>query len=183
MKHMNRTNLIIGFVSGLLLSLGFLGPLIHFDFSQADSAQGEQLGYGLMLLSSAGALTAMFFGRRKNPEIGFTALIKQGLFTLVITVLVFYTANVLFYSVIRPDFLSQFYDAFALQKAERIPDAAKKAEYLAGMEKDRHLYTNAFLYGGIMAATVFFISLMPIAIFGYLIFRLSRRKKIQNTPN
>jgi hypothetical protein len=34
-----------------------------------------------------------------------------------------------------------------------------------------------------MAATVFFISLMPIAIFGYLIFRLSRRKKIQNTPN
>ena len=179
---MNKRTLFIGVISGLLLSLGFLGPLVNFDFAEADSAQGEQLGYGLMMLSSLGALTAMFFTRRKNPETGFTALIKQGLFTLVITTLIFYAANVLFYSVIKPDFLAQFYDAFAVQKAERITDAAKKAEYLSSMEKDRYLYTNSFLYGGIMSATVFFISLMPIAIFGYLIFRLGRRKKIQTTP-
>ncbi len=179
---MKKINITLGSATGLLLSLGFLGPLINFDFSQADSVTGEQLGYGLMLLSSAGALVAMYMAKRRNAELSFTALIKQGLITSVITTLVFYAANVLFYTVIKPDFLVQFFDAFITQKAERFSDAVKKAEYLASSEKDKNIYTNPFVYAGIMAATVFFISLMPIAVFGYLMFRLGMRKKMMNPP-
>lgn len=179
---MNKINITLGAATGLLLSLGFLGPLLNFDFSQADSVAGEQPGYGLMLLSSAGALVAMYFAKRKNPDMPFTGLIKQGLITSAVTTVVFYAANVLFYTVIKPDFLVQFFDAFIAQKAERFSDAAKKAEYLASAEKDKNLYTNPFIYAGIMAVTVFFISLMPIAVFGYLMFRFGMRKKMMKSP-
>lgn len=177
---MNKITISLGTLSGLLLLAGFLGPLAGTDFSHLspeDYNQGESLGYGVMLLAAAGAIVAMVVVSRRNAEAGFGQLIKTGLATAVVTTLVFYVGNVIFYRWIAPDFLGHFMDAFAVNKAKTITDEAKRAAYLAGMESDKTLYTNPFLYSGIMAGTVFMICLMPVAVFGYILFRIRNRRR------
>lgn len=179
---MNKTNTLLGVATGLLLAIGFLAPLTQINFAEMNGEnynQGESLGYGVMLLSALGALVAMIVQARRETEVKFAGLIKTGLFTAFITTIVFYVCNVLFYSVIQPGFLSDFMEAFIRSKSETIPDEAKRLEYINSMEKDKGLYTNSFIYSGIMAITVFMISLMPVAVCGYVIFRVSRRKKAQ----
>ena len=170
---MNKIIIPLGVVSGLALSVAMLYPLTMNDFSHAGE---ESTGYIEMLLASSGAIIAMIIISRKNAEIKFSKLIKYGVITSLITVLVLFVANVIYLKIINPGYLNDYVNALTQKKAATITDAAKKAEFIASAEKDKYLYTNPSLYSFIIALTRFMISLMPIAICGYILFRVNRWK-------
>ena len=177
---MNRITISLGILAGLILSLAYLLPLAGTDFANipADKQVGDGLGYGIMLISASGAVVAMVISSRMNKLLTFGQLVKTGLLTAVVTTAVFYIANIIFYEFIEPDFLNNYLNHVIQRKAATMTDEVKKAEYLANSQKDTGLYTNSYLYAAIMSATVFMICLMPVAICGYILFRLGKRKNL-----
>ena len=170
----------LGILAGLILSFAYLLPLAGTDFASlpTDKQVGDGLGYGIMLISASGAVIAMALSYRMNKQLTFGQLVKTGLLTAVVTTAVFYIVNIVFYEFIEPDFLNNYLNHVIQRKAATITDEVKKAEYLANSQKDSGLYTNSYLYAAIMSATVFMICLMPVAICGYVLFRLGKRKNL-----
>lgn len=168
---MNKTTIPLGITAGLALSIAMLYPISGNDFSHAGE---ESTGYAEMLTASVGAIIAMIIVVRKNPEVKFGQYIKQGVFTSLITVLVLYIASVVYFKFINPTYLGNYVDAIHQKRALKITDATKKAEFWADAEKYRNVYINPFLYSLITSISTFMLSLMPIAICGYIIFRVNR---------
>lgn len=174
--HMNKTTLLLGTASGILLLLGTLLPGVGTDGSNAN--QGENLAYLMVLLSAVGAIVAMVLAARKNREIKFGRIILTGLATALVTTVVYYVGSVVYFKwIASPDFLENMGKAYTERKALDIPDAAKRAEYLASADKDLAIYSNPFLYPLIQAVLVFITCLMPVAVCGYIIFRINSRRK------
>ena len=167
----------LGLISGILLLVGSLGPVIGTDGS-AGEVQGASLGYLMVLLAAIGAIVAMVIVARKNAEVRFIQLIKTGLLTALITTLVYYVGSVIFYKWVSPDFLANLREAHIQKKALTILDVAKRTEYVQSAEADKSKYVNAFTYSAIQSIIVFMMCLMPVAICGYVLFRLRGRKKL-----
>lgn len=173
-KRMNKIIIPLGIVSGLALATAMLYPLLNTDFSNIGE---ESTGFAEILLSSAGAIIAMIIISRKFPETSFPQLVKRGVFTALVSITVFFVMNIIFHQWVRPEFLAEYFDALTSRRAEMIEDVDKKTTYLAQSETDKNIYTNPFLYTGIQTVVTFMISLMPIAIAAYIIFRIKRRQK------
>jgi len=174
---MNKTTLLLGTASGILLLLGTLLPGAGTDGSTAN--QGENLAYLMVLLSAIGAIVAMVFAARKNREIKFGKLIITGLATALVTTVVYYVGNVIYFKwIAAPDFLENMGRAYTEKKALGIPEGPKRVEYLASADKDLAVYSNPFLYALIQSVLVFMTCLMPVAICGYIIFRINTRRKL-----
>lgn len=174
---MKKTIWLLGAASGILVSAGSLGPLLGSDGSEGE-AQGAGLGYLMMLLVAIGALVAMAIQARKQPEAKFGQLIKTGLGTALVTALVYFVCSVVFYTLLMPpDFLETLREAHIQKKAFTIADEAKRAEFLTKTQGDESVYGNPFVYSALQAVMAFMLCLMPVAICGYIIFRIKGRAK------
>lgn len=174
---MKNTTWILGIASGLLVSVGSLGPLLGTDGS-AGEAQGSGLGYLMMLLVAIGAIVAMVITARKQPDAKFGQLIKTGLATALVTALVYYVCSVAFYQWVMPEgFLEALREAHIQKKAMAIADETKRAAFLAKTQTNEGPYGNPFVYSAMQAVVAFMLCLMPVAICGYVIFRLKSRRQ------
>lgn len=174
---MKNTTWLLGGISGLLVSAGSLGPMLGTDGSSGE-AQGSGLGFLMMLLVAIGALVAMVLFVRKNPDAKFGQLIKTGLGTALVTTLVYYVCSVVFYQWVMPaDFLENLREAHIQKKALTIADEAKRAAFIAKTQSNEGVYGNPFVYSAMQAIVAFMMCLAPIAVCGYVIFRVKGRRQ------
>lgn len=171
---MNKTNISLGIAAGILVSMIMLIPLGSVDFSKVNE---QSTGYIEYFLASAGGIMAMVLVYRQIPEFKFAQIIKAGVATSAITALTLFVAMVIYFKAINPEYLSNHITSVTMQRAAAMTDEAKKAAYIADMQHDMNTYTNPFIYSLFIVIPTFMISLMPIAIFGYILFRIYRVKK------
>lgn len=172
---MNKLTLSLGTVSGLLILVGSLGPVLGSDGSSGE-VPGGSLGYLMVLLAAVGAIVAMVIVARRTQEPKFGALVKTGLATAFVTALVYFVGSVVFYAWVSPDFLENLREAHIREKALTIADEAKRLQYLSEAHADKSTYANAFTYSGIQAVIAFMMCLMPVAVCAYVIFRFKSRR-------
>lgn len=172
---MNKLTLSLGTVSGLLILVGSLGPVLGSDGSSGE-VPGGSLGYLMVLLAAVGAIVAMVIVARRTQEPKFGALVKTGLATAFVTALVYFVGSVVFYAWVSPDFLANLREAHIREKALTIADEAKRLQYLNEAHADKSTYANAFTYSGIQAVIAFMMCLMPVAVCAYVIFRFKSRR-------
>lgn len=174
---MKKTIWILGAVSGVLVLAGSLGPLIGTD-GTAGGSQANSLAYLMMLLAAIGSIVAMVIVARKNREAKFGQLIKTGILTALVTTAVYFIGSVIFYQWIMPSgFLENLNDAYIQEKALKFTDEAKRTAYIRSAEADKGIYTNPVAYSAIQALFIFMMCLAPVAVCGYVIFRVKGRPK------
>lgn len=171
---MNKIIFPLGILSGLVLLSAVIGPALILEDAQTGA---ENLGYGIMLLASAGAVVAMILISRKYPETKFGQLVKAGVLTAAIGVGIFFIGNIVFYTIVEPDYLVKANEKFVVENLAKISDETQKAAYSERMENQKATYTNPFIYSGIMSVTMFMICLMPVAVCGYALFRIGNLRK------
>lgn len=171
---MNKITLPLGIATGLAISAAMLYQLSALDVITPE--QGSA-GYLERILASAGGVIAMIVTARKHPDIGFGKLIKIGLATCGITALVILLCSIIYFKWINPTYIGDYLNVLTEQRLAHITDEAQRAETIASTEKNRAIYTNPFIYSFIITISTFLISLMPIAISGYLTFRINRAVK------
>lgn len=171
---MNKINISLGIVTGVIVAMIMLTPLATVDFSKLDQVSA---GYLERFLASVGGVVAMILAYRQSSEFKFGQIIKTGVLTCAITATTLFVLMVVYFKAINPEYITNHLNALTLQRVATITDEAKKAQEIASIEKNMATYTNPYIYSLSTVLPTFLVSLMPVAICGYILFRIYRVKK------
>ncbi len=162
---MNKAIRNYSILSGLLVSILFLGPFLFSDWSEWDCSSmksSEVIGYTTMVLS----LIPIFFGTRayrnqlEEQSFSFLRGLRTSVIITLIASVIFYFFNVLLYEVIEPNFLSDFAVYYEGCLMENATSEAERELKMAELKEYGPMMSNSYLYAFVMASSVFFIGLI-----------------------
>lgn len=160
---MKNVVLKYGLLSAAVMIAVFLIQWLFF--ADLDFGTSEILGYISMIVS----LSFVYFGLRyyrdnvNNNVLSFGQGLKIGVLIILIPSLAFGLLDILYVTVINPDFLDDYYTQIVADMKEKLPPSEFEVK-LASMESEKEMFSNPVIQFVVMGITVFLVGFIMTII-------------------
>ena len=160
---MKKVVLKYGFRSAIAMIILFL--IQWLLLADLDFGTSEVLGYISMIVS----LSFVYFGLKyyrdnvNDNKLSFGQGLKIGVLIILIPSLAFGLLDILYVTIINPDFLDAYYSQMVADMKTKLPPAEFEVK-LASLESEKEMFANPLIQFVVMGITVFMVGFIMTII-------------------